>query len=458
MSIKDYKKGLANQAVIESVSMREFESSLKKLEAVNRQWRDCYGNIMDTILQDLSAQEKRDTYGICTPFDISDMNRDDQEFLVSLLDELSDHYRTPKDAIAHEAQDIYLRAVHFHLQILDIQRENTLDNIKNIDSKRAEKAILQCVMEYFFLENYDHSYIQTHSDILNRFDANEDDIKGIQERIDAFCRKVGPAGLSEKYTYKKATAPSQEKTARSYSICIVPDSIGNGKSNVRAENAAKRLKSALENSNNVCHLVPQEAYERGIDKPDDFSILLGKNKMTDEVLNFGNSNVVFDKYGCCITIKKNSNIIVVRNDENIKIDNRDAFIAFFSETCLGSKDTAVNDSQAKRLINRRNNQKREKRSLGESILNMSQHIADRIPDINSGERSIGRILGEAITLAPAILATSALGFVVGVSECAVESIIKNLQDSNFDSAFIGAAQEDILLVKTVEYIISEQLK
>ena len=220
----NYRDGIVDQAKIDAEAHRRYEQYLRILSEENRQWRDMYGNIIDTIIDDKSAEEKQELYGLSTPDDIIDADRDVQELLIAVLWELSLHHAAPKDEGSKYLQELFIRSVQRHLGIMDIQSsKNILECIKNIDSKKQERAVLQIVMEYLFLDNNSHDYMQKNSSVISSFSLASDSlaVQQIQSNIDKYVRVAGVIGLAEKYSYRLAQIVNEEKRPETFKICIM---------------------------------------------------------------------------------------------------------------------------------------------------------------------------------------------------------------------------------------------
>lgn len=151
-------------------------------------------HVVDIIIDDLSAKEKKELYDLNTVVDISELEETEKEFLVAVLFTLSN---MTDYVSAH--QQAYLRSVKAYLGIKNIQTEVDLSYIENIDSKRQTRAILQTVMEFLFLENCTHDYMDEYEDVLDYFDVKSSEIRKIEKNIDRIYTATGSVGLAKKY-------------------------------------------------------------------------------------------------------------------------------------------------------------------------------------------------------------------------------------------------------------------
>lgn len=447
-------KEAAEFGKVQADLQRRYEYYLQTLAAENRQWRNRYGEIVDTIIDDLSAAEKKTLYGISSPMDITEMGRAEQELLIAILWEMALHQAKPKDEGSKFLQETFLRSVQLHLGIMEIQSDPTtlISEIKNIDSKRDETAILQVVLEYLFLENNDHSYTQRHNSILRSFECagkNMTSLLALQERIDKYVSGAGVIGLATKYSYKVADTQEEELIPATYRIEIRYD-----KSDLEA---VKLLKASLENKKNICSL--QEIIKgKNVQSPEQgYVISFGDNEATQDALSYGKQETLFDAYGCKIISPVGSNTYVLTYDSEFSNYNREEFLNFYKKTCLATEQ--VQKSNAKTLAEKRDSKKPRRWRVWNFISDVPEMITDKL-DVKE-EDGIGisllKVLGMIASL-PVSLAAFAVSFVVAIPEELVQDRIEKLQDSNFDHQFVGSAQSDILVVKMSEIIWDMQNK
>lgn len=196
MARKDFTAGMEAGA-------KPFEQKFKaQADAVDRLGKrinaklEDISDIQEEILSDLSARERKELYDLNTAVDIADLDDSEKEFLLAVLYTLAN---MTTEVTPH--QQSYVRSVKNYLQIRNVQTGVDLSAIENIDSKKAEKAILQCVMEFLFLENCNHNYWDEYDDVLDYFSVKNSEIRKIQNSIDAIYKATGADGLSEKYGF-----------------------------------------------------------------------------------------------------------------------------------------------------------------------------------------------------------------------------------------------------------------
>ena len=213
MSHKDYKEGIASQAKADAAAWRNAEWLLKNLSESDKKWKNRYGEIIDTTINILSEMELKEIYGISKQFDIADMEESERLTLIAALYYLAKSNSNSTSYVKKSLQRMYISSIARYLKIanfpiLDIER------IKNIDSKKSEKAILHCVMEYLFLQNFDHSYMETCKTIIDMFAVNDEDINCIQKEIDDYVLAIGPDGLAGRYAFLASEKVKNKKPAK----------------------------------------------------------------------------------------------------------------------------------------------------------------------------------------------------------------------------------------------------
>ena len=155
--------------------------------------------IMDVVLDDLSAQERKRIYDLNTMVDIAQLDTTEKEYLCSLLYAVAN-----LNTQLTIEQKNYLRAVKSYLKVITVQPDINLSSIENVENITTQKAILQLIMEFLFLEYQDHSYMEDYADIFENFSVNRKSILEIQQGIDAMYKAVGLKGISEHYGTAKS--------------------------------------------------------------------------------------------------------------------------------------------------------------------------------------------------------------------------------------------------------------
>lgn len=153
-------------------------------------------NVVDVVLDDLSSREKKELYDLNTIIDISSLEETERRFLVEALYTLAGMTEEVVDS-----QQVFIRSVQKYLGIKNVQTMVDLSSVENIENIPTQKALMQTIMEFLFLENNDHSYIVEYEDVFSYFSVNKKGIHEIQKAISNIYMAVGNQGLSEKYGF-----------------------------------------------------------------------------------------------------------------------------------------------------------------------------------------------------------------------------------------------------------------
>ncbi len=196
MSRKDFTKGMAAGAAPFEEKYNQLADATERVGAQVNARLDDISDVQKVILDDLSSREKKELYDLNTLVDIKELEPTEKEFLMAVLYTLSNM----TEEVTSE-QQAYIRSVKRYLEIKSVQTEVDLSCIENIDSKREERAILQTVMEFLFLEHCDHSYWDEYEDVLDYFSVKNSEIRRIEASIDAIYKATGAQGLAEKFGY-----------------------------------------------------------------------------------------------------------------------------------------------------------------------------------------------------------------------------------------------------------------
>lgn len=200
---RKYKKGMADAAKAYEAFGKKQEDAINHVLMEVRQGKremekvlqEFNGNI-DGLYDYLQSKEKASLYTIYTPFDIKELEEAERLFLVGAL------YRLAMDKVPTENQQNYLRAVQKYLDVKDVPFGVDLMAIENVEDLSVQKAMLQTVMEFLYLqdeESYDATELQ--QDFLDTFSVNMKGRKEIVDRIELLYTATGAQGLAEKYGY-----------------------------------------------------------------------------------------------------------------------------------------------------------------------------------------------------------------------------------------------------------------
>jgi len=197
MSKKDYRQGMAD-------AMRAYEGFGEKQEAaiqhIGQQVKKTneavadLGGVVGGIADYITDQEKATLYRLNTPIDIADLDAAEKRVLLAILYQLS----SDEEELT-EAQQNYVRAVQRYLQIHNPQTEIDLEAIESVEDVSAQKAILQAVLEFYYLGIHPDTYTEDQMDFLDCFQVNRKTRREITGHIKAIVSTVGLDGLAEKY-------------------------------------------------------------------------------------------------------------------------------------------------------------------------------------------------------------------------------------------------------------------
>ncbi len=199
MSKKDYKKGMSDaveayegfgkkqEAAIEHVA-GEVAKAAGKMDKLG----DKIGEIKDYI----TDQEKAALYKLNTPVDIAALGNNEKRILLAVLYQLS----ADEEELTEEQQG-YVRAVQQYLKIYNPQTEIDMGAVENIKDIAAQKAVLQTVLEFFYLGAHPGTYSEDQLEFLDCFQVNRKTRREISDHIKAIVETVGVQGLAEKYGF-----------------------------------------------------------------------------------------------------------------------------------------------------------------------------------------------------------------------------------------------------------------
>ena len=89
-------------------------------------------------------------YNLCTPKDIKDLGDSERRMLLAILYQLAENEGAWG---LTDYQKKYIRSVQRYLEITNPQTSIELSVVENVDSLDDQKAILQSVLEFFYLQD-----------------------------------------------------------------------------------------------------------------------------------------------------------------------------------------------------------------------------------------------------------------------------------------------------------------
>lgn len=93
-----------------------------------------------------------------------------------------------------------MRSVQRYLEITNPQTEADLSVVEDIDSGEVQRAFLQVVLEFFYLQGQE-GLSDAQEEFLNMFSVSEKQSAIVEARVRKLFKLAGPQGLVEKYGY-----------------------------------------------------------------------------------------------------------------------------------------------------------------------------------------------------------------------------------------------------------------
>lgn len=207
MSKKDYKQGMADALEANKGFSEKQEAAINHVageveKAAGKM--DKLGDKIGEIKNYITDQEKAALYKLNTPVDIAALENNEKRILLAVLYQLS----SDEDELTEEQQS-YVRAVQQYLKIYNPQTEIDLEAVENIEDIAAQKAVLQTVLEFFYLGTHPGTYSEDQLEFLDCFQVNRKTRREISDHIKAIVEAVGVQGLAEKYGFV-ATQPQSD--------------------------------------------------------------------------------------------------------------------------------------------------------------------------------------------------------------------------------------------------------
>lgn len=201
---KMYKKGMEDAMhAYESFGKKQEEALEKIREEVqsgNKKFEDMITSLGEDLIgiyDFLSSKEKAALYQLCTPKDIKDLGEEEKRVLVAVLYQLANEEGI---LAVTENQKKYIRSVQKYLEIINPQTSINLNVVGDIDSVDDQKAILQTVLEFYYLQDTTE-ISDSQEEFLDNFCLNKKQAQQIEMYVAKLYNTVGPEGLCEKYGF-----------------------------------------------------------------------------------------------------------------------------------------------------------------------------------------------------------------------------------------------------------------
>lgn len=201
---KMYKKGVEDAMHAYEQFGKKQEEALEKIreeiQVGNKKFEDMITSLGDDLIgvyDFLSGKEKAALYQLCTPKDIKDLGEEEKRVLVAVLYQLADEEGAWG---LTDNQKKYIRSVQKYLEITNPQTSIDLNVVGDIDSVDDQKAIMQTVLEFYYLQDATEiSDLQ--EEFLDNFCLNKKQAQQIEMYVAKLYNTVGPDGLCEKYGF-----------------------------------------------------------------------------------------------------------------------------------------------------------------------------------------------------------------------------------------------------------------
>ena len=150
---------------------------------------------VDIVIDDGLARERKEIFGLNTLFDINSMDDTEKILVVSLLYTLAQRFES------NDYQKNYIRSVQKYLELKNVQPADTLTGVEGVKNFDDQKAILQVVMEYLFLECFSFDFLDEddYEELFDSFNINRKGFRDVETAIENIYQAVGAEGLAEKY-------------------------------------------------------------------------------------------------------------------------------------------------------------------------------------------------------------------------------------------------------------------
>jgi len=197
MSRKDYKQGMADAMTAYEDFGKKQERAIRHVEGQIEkasQKIDGLGSQINAMNEYIIDSERAKLYKLNTPIDIADLTDMEKRVLLAVLYQLIDN----ADEVTPEQQN-YVLAVQHYLKVYNPQTEIDLSAIENLEDISAQKAILQTVLEFFYLGTDPGEFTEEQEEVLDYFQVNRKTHREILDYVETIIDAVGLKGLAEKY-------------------------------------------------------------------------------------------------------------------------------------------------------------------------------------------------------------------------------------------------------------------
>lgn len=198
MSTKDFKQGMEAGAKPFNEKFNQVSEAVNKVGEKINDKIDSLNSVMDVVIDDLNSIRKKEVYDLNTKFDIKeDLDDAEKELLAALVIGIS-----IGSSENNRYQQKFVRSVNSYIGINTPQVGVDVSSIENIENLSSQKAILQVIMEYLFLEYRNFEFLEDYEEnLFEYFNVNKKGVNEIKECIKVIYNATGLEGIAEKYGY-----------------------------------------------------------------------------------------------------------------------------------------------------------------------------------------------------------------------------------------------------------------
>lgn len=148
------------------------------------------------LSQYLNEKEKAALYNLHSSMDIKDFEKSEKHLLIAILYQLA----SDEGTFLTDYQKLYLRNIQKYLGISNPQTQADFTVISDIDSLDIQKACLECVLEFLYLQE-GNEISDSQEACLEYFSVNKKYATLIEDRVAHIYKILGPEGLVDKYAF-----------------------------------------------------------------------------------------------------------------------------------------------------------------------------------------------------------------------------------------------------------------
>ncbi|GEO46178.1 phage tail tape measure protein [Companilactobacillus kimchii] len=163
-----------------------FESTNKNIQRTGK-------NVV-TIIQNLSDAQKKELFQLDSQYSVLKLSTTERQFLIGYLFTYSQEFDL------NGLQKKYVSDLMKYLQVSEPQIGVKLDSIDNIESLTTQKIILEIVMEYCYLNNFE----LPNEEVFDLFSITKRNKAELSEDLQRMVETIGVEGLAERYEFQQS--------------------------------------------------------------------------------------------------------------------------------------------------------------------------------------------------------------------------------------------------------------